>query len=100
MARNLQSVPKEWPMLQLRFLDHYKLLDVAADANRAEIRIAFDRAIKGLPRGRVDRFLAALAGRTAENYRAAYEELSDVERRKRYDAYLEQSRKMLVSLLH
>jgi len=61
-------------MLQLRFLDHYKLLGVPEDANRTEIRIAFDRAVKSLPHARVDRILAALAGRTAEHYRAAYEE--------------------------
>ena len=87
-------------MLQLRYLDHYKLLDVSEDARQAEIRVAFARAIKNLPQGRIDRFIAGLAGRTAERYQAAYDELSDVERRKKYDRYLEQGRRMLVSILH
>jgi DnaJ-class molecular chaperone len=87
-------------MLQLQFVDHYRLLGVSEAATQAEIRVAYDHAIKQLPDRRFDCFLAGLAGRTKERYRAAYEELSDIEMRKKYDQYLEQSRKMIIGVLH
>ena len=87
-------------MLQLQFYDHYRLLDVSEDATQTEIRVAYAYAIKQLPDHWFDCFLAGLAGRTKERYRLAYEELSDTERRKKYNQYLEQGRKMFVSILH
>jgi DnaJ-class molecular chaperone len=81
-------------------LDHYRLLDLSEDATSSEIRHAYAAAVEGLPRRGIDRFLADLAGRTAERYRIAYDELLDVVKRRKYDQYLEQSRKMVVSILH
>ena len=87
-------------MLQLQFFDHYRLLDVSEDATQTDIRAAYAIAIKQLPDRWFDCFLAGLAGRTKERYHAAYEELSDIERRKKYDQYLDRGRKMIVGVLH
>lgn len=87
-------------MLRLQFLDHYKLLDITEEASQAEIERAYTAAVDALPRRPLDRFLAGLAGRTLDGYRIAYEELTDAKKRAEYDRYLEQGRKMFVSILH
>ena len=76
------------------------MLDVNEDASQAEIGRAYATAVDGLPRRWIDRFMAGPAGKTADGYRVAYEELSDVEKRKKYDQYLEHGRKMIVCVLH
>jgi DnaJ-class molecular chaperone len=91
---------EERTIVQLRFFDHYRLLDVDEDATPADIRRAYAKAVDGLPHRWIDRFTAGLAGRTADAYRVAYEELSDAEKREKYDQYLAQGRKMIVSILH
>jgi DnaJ-class molecular chaperone len=87
-------------MLQLRFLDHYKLLDVNEDASPAEIGRAHAAAINGLPDSWIGRCVAGLGGRTKERYRIAYEELSDLNKREKYDRYLDRGRNMMLSLIH
>lgn len=87
-------------MLQLRYLDHYKLLEVSENASQVAIDRAYAAAAAAMPRRWVDRFLAGLAGKTLEGYRTAYEELSNVERRAAYDQFLAKARQMTVFILH
>jgi DnaJ-class molecular chaperone len=76
------------------------LLEVDEDATQADIRHAYAMAVDGLPHRWIDRVIAGLAGRTADAYRVAYEELSDAVKREKYDQFLAQGRKMIISILH
>ena len=74
--------------MQLQYLDHYKLLNIAADATPADIMLAYDAAIRQLPDKWTAVLFAQIRGRTAQRFTKAYEELIDPASRASYDAYL------------
>jgi DnaJ-class molecular chaperone len=75
-------------MLQLRYLDHYRLLKIAPIATPAEVELAYKTAVAQLPRDWTRRLLATLQGKTERHFAMAYKELIDPSARGEYDAYL------------
>ncbi len=74
--------------MQMRFLNSYRLLNVAENASPDDIKIAYEIAIANLPQGWMRRLIAQLEGRTAVQLKAAFEELIDPRQHANYDAYL------------
>lgn len=88
-------------MFRLRYLTHYRLLNLEENASSLQIRVAYQQELKQAASGTwKERWIGAVNGRTPNNLRQAFEELSDPSCRAKYDKYLERVRNMQLCLLN